>query len=228
VLEFDPFHLAAINFLNLVGLIIGVFISCIYTLVRKDIRFIWIVGFTFLLIFHVCMFFLFNPEINSGYFYIPLFLQGLGVGFLMVPIILFAISSVPKSMGVSASALALFARFFGFCANIAIINYLELYSKSKHFNTFQTNLSKTNPLVKQTLGKLKHNLLSRNLNVNNANKGAHKILVDHVNEQNHLRFGMDYYEWMAWTLVFTLLLIALFPRLNRTVIYLKSKLLTPA
>lgn len=228
VLELDPIHISYLNLFNLLGLVAGVFVSCIYTIQNKDIRFIWISGFSFLLFFHFTMLFLFNPDANEYYFYIPLFLQGLGVGFLMVPIILFSISSVPKNLSSSAASIALAVRFLGFCSYVALINFFELYGKSKHFNTFQDNITYANPVVRQIISHQNQTLLSHGLNQNYANKGARKIIVERMSEQNHLRFALDYYEMMVALLLLTILLIALFPRLNRTVIYLKSKVITPA
>ncbi len=58
------------------------------------------------------------------------------------------------------------------------------------------------------------------------------LLVFHVHMfflfDGQLRFAMDYYEWMAVLLVAILLLIAVFPYLNRTVVYLRSRRLSPA
>jgi hypothetical protein len=39
---------------------------------------------------------------------------------------------------------------------------------------------------------------------------------------------MDYYEMMAVMLIGTILVIAIFPSLNKTVVYLRSRRLTPA
>jgi MFS transporter, DHA2 family, multidrug resistance protein len=59
-------------------------------------------------------------------------------------------------------------------------------------------------------------------------KATNKLLISSLNGQTHIRFAMDYYEIMSWLLVATLLMIALFPRLNKTVAYLKSRRLSPS
>jgi hypothetical protein len=61
-----------------------------------------------------------------------------------------------------------------------------------------------------------------------AVKAANKLLVGRMNVQDHVRFAMDYYEMMVWLLAASLLLIFLFPYLNRTALYLKSRRLSPA
>src|SRR3954467_14929779 len=127
VLRFDPIHVSYINLLNLGGLVMGVVIACCMTLQKKRIRYIWLPGFLLLLAFHVSMFFLLDVQADEHHYFIPLFVQGLGVGLIMVPTIVYTISSVPISLGASASAFCLAVRYLGFCVSIGIINYFELF-----------------------------------------------------------------------------------------------------
>ncbi|MBS1652097.1 MAG: beta-carotene 15,15'-monooxygenase [Bacteroidetes bacterium] len=228
VLKFDPMHVSYINLFNLSGIVLGVIISCSIVLQRKPIRYVWIPGFLILFIFYISMFYLFDIYANEFNYFLPLFLHGLGVGMIMVPTIIFSISSVAVKLGPSASALGLVVRYLGFCVSIAIMNYFELYEKSRHYNAFQDKLTVIDPAVK-------HNLITNSIHLSNKGfvalkpaKASGKLLINSLNMQNHLRFAMDYFEIMAWLLLFTLLLVAMFPYLNRTAMYLKSKVLSPA
>ena len=118
VLGFDPIHLSYINLLNIAGLVGGVIISCCLLLQKRPIQYIWLPGFALLLVFHVSMFFLFNTQANAGNYLLPLFIQGLGVGMIMVPTIVYTIAAVPVAIGPSAAAASLTIRYFGFCASI--------------------------------------------------------------------------------------------------------------
>lgn len=228
VLKFDPIHVSYMNSLNLLGIISGVIISCCMVLQKKRIRYIWLPGFMLLLIFHCVMFFLFDIQADEKNYFIPLFIQGFGVGIIMVPTIIYAISSVPVSLGPSASAICLAARYFGFAVSIAFINYFELFEKSRHYNAFQDHLTLTNPVVSHVLNKNVQQLLHRGIIHSQSLKASDKLLINAVNGQSQIRFGMDYYELMSWLLAGTLLLIALFPYLNKTVVYLRSRVLAPA
>jgi len=227
VLKFDPRHISYINLINIAGLTTGVIISCCLILQKKKIRYIWLWGFSMLLVFHVMMFFLFNIQANENVFFTPLFIQGLGTGLLMTPIIVFAISSVPASIGHSAASFCLIVRYVGFCSSIAIINYFELYQKSRHFNAFQDHITSTDPAVRQTLATRTSHLLSLGMSHGKAVTESNKLLVGAINEQTTIRFAMDYYEMMSCLLIATVFFIALFPYLNRTIINLKSKRLAP-
>ncbi|MDW9381477.1 beta-carotene 15,15'-monooxygenase [Chryseobacterium sp. JV558] len=227
-LHLDPFHISYINIFNLAGLVAGVIIACCMVLQKKNIRYIWGSGFLMLLIFHGLMYYSFDVQADEFNYYIPLFLQGLGVGLIMVPTIIFIISSVPAIIGPSAAATALAVRYLGFCISIALINFFELFEKSRHYNAFQDHLSAVDPAVKNFLHQQTAKLISRGMPEEKAVKAANKLLVGRMNVQNHVRFAMDYYEMMVWLLVASLLLIFLFPYLNRTALYLKSRRLSPA
>jgi hypothetical protein len=228
VLRFDPMHISYINLINIAGLVTGVIMGCCLILQKKSIRLIWFLGFSLLLAFHVVMFFLFDTEANEDNFFTPLFLQGLGVGLLMVPTIVYALSAVPMAVGASASAFCLAVRYLGFCISIAIINYAELWEKGRHYSAFQDHLTKLDPAVKQMLSKGSSHLLAKGLQQSQALKATNKLLVSSLNGQTQIRFAMDYYEVMSWLLIATLLMIVVFPHLNKTVAYLKSRRLSPS
>lgn len=228
VLRFDPIHVSYINLFNLAGLVAGVFIACCMILQKKRIRYIWLPGFLLLLAFHIRMFFLFDVQADEYRYFIPLLVQGLGVGLIMVPTIVYTIASVPVSLGPSAAAVCLAVRYLGFCISTGIINYFELFGKSSHYNAFQDHLSKIDPMVRPYLHQQAARLAARGLPQGRSAKAAHKLLTGSVNGQGQLRFAMDYYELMSWLIVATLLLIALFPYLNRTTAYLRSRRLSPA
>ena len=228
VLRFDPIHVSYMNLFNLAGLIIGVIISCAMLLQHKPIRYVWIPGFLLLLIFHASMFYLFDIYADEFNYFIPLFIQGLGVGMIMVPSIIYAISSVSAGLGPSAAAICLVVRYLGFCVSIAIMNYFELYEKSRHYNAFQDKLTILDPMVKHTMNSNLDHLTDRGLMAVKPAKASAKLLVNSMNAQNHLRYAMDYYELMSFLLAGTILVIAMFPYLNKTVIYLRSRVLSPA
>ncbi|WP_348799092.1 beta-carotene 15,15'-monooxygenase [Flavobacterium adhaerens] len=225
---FDPMHISYINLFNLFGLIIGVTIACAMILQKRRIRSIWIPGFLLLLAFHFSMYFLFDIQGDEFNYFIPLFIQGLGVGLIMVPTIVYTISSVTLALGPSAAAICLAIRYLGFCVSIALINFFTLFGKSSHYNAFQDHLTSTDPMSRLFLQKQVANLTHKGMTHGKAVKAAYKTLVNKVNTQGQLRFAMDYYEMMAWLIIATILFIALTPYLNRTMLYLKSRRLSPA
>lgn len=224
ILRFDPKHVSYINLFNLAGLITGVIIACCMILQKKRIRYIWLPGFILLLAFHSTMFFQLSSQANEHNYFLPLLIHGLGVGMIMVPTIVYTISSVHISMGPSAAGVCLAIRYLGFCASIGIINYFDCTRRSNHYNTFREHLSKLDLTVKQTLLTQSHQLMARGMSPGAATRASNKLLAAGINRQAQLRFAMDYYELISWLCIGMLLLIVLFPYLNKTVVYLRKGL----
>lgn len=227
VLKLDPIHIGYITIFNIAGIIAGVLISCVFVLQHRPIRLLWIYGFSLLLVYHVWMIFLFVPQANENEFYIPLIIQGFGVGTLMTPTIIYMINSVPEKLSASAAGICLFIRCLGFYVSVAMINYFDLFSKSKHYNTFQYQVSKENPLLDQTIARQKLLLLDHGANPDLTEKMTNKLLVHSLNIQGHIRFAIDYYELISCMLVLTIILVALFPYINKTIMTLKKGLPSP-
>ena len=222
VLGLDPMHISYINLFNILGIILGVITSCIMVLQKRPIRLVWVYGFLLLLGYHITMFYLLNTQANENAFYLPLIIQGLGVGMLMTPTIIFMISATPVRLGPTAAGVCLFVRCFGFYASIPLMNYFELFSKSKHFNTFQNQLTYLNPVTEGALATNGQNLIDHGVHAGKALKISQKLLVRSVDVQGQIRYAMDYYEMISWLLLFTVILVALLPYISRTVVYLRS------
>ena len=228
VMGMDPIHIAYILLANIAGIVFSVLISSRLILMKRPMRLVWIYGFALMLIFHIWMWFLFSSEAEASTYVIPLIVQGMGAGMLMTPIIIYTISSVPAHLGSTASATGVFFRFTGFCSSIAIINYFQLYNKSNHYNRFQDQLSLLNAGVTDRLMLYAKGLTGKGVAPEQAAKIARGLLNRSVDVQAQIRSMMDYYFLISCLLVVVLLVIALFPYLNRTRIDLKSNQPAPA
>ncbi|QJD97668.1 MFS transporter [Mucilaginibacter robiniae] len=209
------------NLFNIAGIIFGVIISCSMLLQQRPIRLIWIYGFVSLLIFHTWMYFLFGMQGEPSTYFIPLFLHGLGVGLLISPTIIFMVSAVPVQMVDTAAGICLFVRCFGFYASIAFINYFDLLNKGMHMNALKEQITAVNPFVKQTIIKQSKNLIAHGVLKRQAAGAANRLLTKQLTIHAQLSSAMDYFVLITWLLIFTLLIIALFPYINRTVVRFK-------
>jgi hypothetical protein len=140
----------------------------------------------------------------------------------MAPIIVFMVSSVPAKLGTMASATGVFFRFTGFCSSIALINYFQLYRQSEHYNRFLDNITDANPLVVQKMTAYRQLLVSKGMAPANATRVANGLLNRSVAVQTQLRFAMDYYQMISWLILITILLIALYPYINRTIVNVRG------
>jgi DHA2 family multidrug resistance protein len=227
-LGMDPIHIAEIMLVNIAGIILSVIVSSRLIVTKKPMRLIWISGFLLLLVFHVWMSFLFSTQANAQSFIIPLIIQGMGAGMLMAPIIVFMVSSVPSALGGSASGMGVFFRFLGFSGSIALTNYFQLYRKSEHYNRFQDQLTSVNTMANERLNGYKQLMISRGVPGDQAGKIASGLLNRSVDAQAQLRFAMDYYQIISWLILITILLIALVPYINQTIVNVRSNQPAPA
>lgn len=228
VLKFDPRHISYFNVFNLIGLVLGVTIACTLLLKKRNIRFIWGAGFLFLFAFHIAMYFLFNIAVNERYFFAPLFAQGMGVGLIMVPTIIYSIASVDIKLGPSAAAFCLAMRYLGFTISMGLVNFFSLYRKQQHHNRFQDNITASNHTVLAEISKYTDKLSSRGMLDSMTAKVANKLMLTDVDRQASLRYAMDYYEMMIWITLLMIVLVICTPYINKTMVFLKSKTLAPA
>jgi MFS transporter, DHA2 family, multidrug resistance protein len=221
-LGLDPIHAGFLMLYNIAGIIISVIIASRLILIKLETRLIFILGFLILLAFHIWMSLLFTTQVDTDDLALPLVLQGMGAGMLMVPIILFLVSSAPESFGNTGSAVGIFTRFLGFSSSIALINFFQLYGIQDHLNRFQEQISPLNPEVLQRLTDYKRALINRGTAPDQAIKIANGLLNKSMTAQAHLKFSVDYYHWISWLLVATILVIALFPSTTRTTLEIKN------
>lgn len=222
VLGLDPMHTGILLLCNIAGIILAVFIASRLVLQKIETRLIFIIGFIILLIFQVWMSNLFTTQVDPSELVIPLILQGMGAGMLMVPIILFLVSSAPPSYGNTGSAVGIFMRFLGFSSSIALINYFQLYGQQDHLNRFQERLGANDLLSIQRMADLKAALVSRGMIPDQAGKAAAGLLNKSMIVQAQLKFSVDYYHWVSWLIAGTILVIALFPSVSKTTIAVKN------
>jgi DHA2 family multidrug resistance protein len=222
VLGMDPIHIGYLMVANIAGIVFSVLISSRLIILKRPIRLIWMYGFFMLLVFHVWMWFLFSTQADYQTFIIPLVLQGMGAGMLMAPIIVFMISSVPPALAGSASAMGVFFRFTGFCSSIAVINYFQLQHKAIHVNRFQDQLSGIDGLASDRLLSYTRALTAKGVAPEQAARIARGLLARTIDSQATLRSAMDYYLFISIILIIVILLIALFPYLNKTRINVMS------
>ncbi|WP_342646436.1 hypothetical protein [Mucilaginibacter sp. CSA2-8R] len=139
----------------------------------------------------------------------------------MTPIIVFIVSSVPLQLGGAASATGVFFRFTGFCTSIALVNYFSLSGQSEHVTRFRQTITDLNPAVTQKLNGYRQLLISRGMAPDQAGKVVNGLLSRSVHAQAQMRYAMDYDQLVSCLILVVILLIALYPYINRTVVNLK-------
>lgn len=196
VLMVDPLNLTPVWTANIAGIITGMLVASRLVLNQTDTRWILGSGFLSLLLFHVCMYFLFSSQANTSQFLLPMWIQGYGTGALFVPIVMYVVASVPAAMAGTVSFIGIAARYTGFCGSIAFANYFQLYGKSVHYNKFREQFTGINPIREEVVGQFRQHFLAGGKDMATAQQLAEGAARRMLQEQTGLRTSMDYYAWM--------------------------------
>lgn len=228
VLGMDPAQLNRIMVLNMLGAVAGVFISSRMLLALHHIRRILFTGFTVLFAFHGCMYFLFSQNAAAASFLIPLFLQGLGAGMLITPIVLFTVSAVPQHLTNSAAMTGMAFRFLGTCISTGVVSYFQLSLVKQHYEQTMQDVTLAQSNTADRLLLYKNALASHGMEAEQAGKAAYGLLNKAGTTVSYTRFAMDYYWGICAMIIATLLLVMLSPVINKTWIQAKRKLPLPS
>ena len=223
VLRFDAWHIAALQVATLAGIALAMSVTVRFVLVNYPLRPIWLVGFGWLLAYHVWMYFLFGPGQGPGRFVGLLFVQGLGVGTLMVPITVFTLSALPATISLSGSYTAVTVRFLGFITSIGLVNFFQLYWRTDNLNRFAQEALPGASQLTARLQAYQQTLLSRGLPLEAAQRTAVRLLTGSFETQSQLRYAMSYYGLVSVGLVVLLLLMVILPPVHQKVLSFRQR-----
>lgn len=222
VLGMDPTHIGYVMISNIAGIALAAVISLKMLLRKVHMRIILLCGFTLMLLYHVQMCFMFQGQVDGRDFLLPLFVQGMGEGMLMVPVILFMVAAAPRVHMTSASGLGIFTRFLGFGTSIAMINFFSLWHQNLHLQRFQDSLSSLDENAVARLNAYKTAVVARGAIADQAGNIANGLLFKSESAQAQLRYAMDYYQFLSGLILAVILLIALLPSINKTIVAIRG------
>lgn len=225
ILRLDPIHLIPFWGINIAGIVLGMTISVRFVLLKTEAKRLWITGFASLLIFHLLMYFLFSANVEEKQLYLPLFIQGFGTGWLMIPLVVFMASAAPLSMVGATPFLGVASRFLGLSIGIAIANYFQLYYKSIHFNDFRQYVTALNPLYIEKMSDLQSGIAYSGNSVGNTQGTAAGLLNKSIANQVFLRSAMDYYSLMILMISAIIILILFLPGVKQVLLVFRSKIM---
>ena len=210
ILGMDPRHVSYMYLINLLGIVVGVAYSCVHLISKRPIFMVWIIGFSSLFCYH----FLMNQRMfyygNETSYFLPMLLHGIGIGLIMVPTILYCISSVSFYMAPSAAAFCLFVRYLGYSVSGVLVNYFTLYNTSTHKDRFLDYFQRANPMYVERFATLKTKLLKNGYNQATIDTVTQSVLNKELNKYVLLRSVMDYYTLMMYVSLAVLAFLIVF------------------
>lgn len=222
VLGMDTFNVYQLSLYNLLGIVAGTFASG-YLVVRKfNMKAIWLAGFLLMLVFYGGMAFRFSTNADAGGYIMLLIVQGMGQGFLMTPIVLFIISSVPHQISTSASSAGIFVRFTTFSLSIALISYTQLAFTKLHANRLSHQLTGQDGAYVERIRQTARIVQYQGVLPDKASAVAAAMVNRDMQKEVFVEFAVNYYQWTAAFIIFIILLILLQPSFKWLVINVKG------
>ncbi|MEN2399840.1 MFS transporter [Flavobacterium sp. MC2016-06] len=221
--NWDPSRVAGVQYINGLGNVIGLILGAFFLMKSISTKYIFIIGFSLIALFHFWFTFLFVPDIALSDIIIPYTLQGIGVGILFVPLILFTTSSVPSKMAVSSGIVGVSGRFWGSTIGFCIMQNAVLFLNKKHFLKLSQFVTDSSAETQETITKTSQSFMAKGYSLDESNALALKKVFSTVSKQATLLTNMEIYTTVGYGLLVLIVLIALNQHIKQTVNVVKSK-----
>lgn len=147
VWNWEPLQVAQVQWLNIFGVIVGVIFSAVALTKHTHIRHLFVLGFGMLAAEHLWFTFLFVPDVSLQQIAIPYIIQGVSVGIIFVPLVMYVVSSVPAYLSSFAGTIGVTGRFWGATLGFSIMQNAQIYLQRQHYNKLQQYV---NPAIAET------------------------------------------------------------------------------
>lgn len=219
----EPLRIAHIQYLNALGNVIGILIASLLMARLVAARYIFIIGFSLMAIHHLWFTFMFVPDVSFLAICIPYMLQGVAVGTLFVPLVLFTVSSVPSTLAPYAGAVGVAGRFWGSTIGFCIMQNAQVFFEQNHRLKFNQFIVQESDQRGQQLQYLQESFLFKGFSADESWQLAVKKLSEQVNKQAMLLSNMEIYTIVGWVMVVLVLLLLLNRHLRQTFDLFRNK-----
>jgi len=127
-----------------------------------------------------------SPDSSEGDFYLPFILRGVGLAFMMSPILSLAVSGLEGKDMTQAVGLANMIRQLGGSVGIALINVFLSNKNAEVRGSMVSYVSQYNPAAQDRLAAFTQNFLSKGYSLEDAETLAYKSLEGAVYKQQAL------------------------------------------
>ncbi len=223
--KLDVYNHSYLMLVNCVGIVLGSLLGARYILAGMRIRIIWLIGFGSLLAYHLFAISVLSYQATTKELIMPLFLCGFGNGILIISIVIFYVTSVPPSIGFSASVSGVAYRSCTFTASMALTSMMGLRFQKIHHQSFSAGVTKTNLVAMDRISAYAHSLSNHGASLQQSNAGAMQQLGKVVAYQENLLFIKDYYLYMSFLLGVVMMLIVTIPHFTYPIKKIKSRII---
>ena len=193
-----PRGLASFIFMPLVGYLTG----------KVDSR--KLLGFGFLATaFAMYRISLFSLGVGSSSFWLPLTVQGAGLGLIFVPLTTVTNDPIPRERMGNATSIFNLMRNIGASVGIAMVETMQVRKAQMHINILDEHVNPANPLARQTIDGLRALFMSQGKDAVTATHDAYAAVWAMVQQQAAMLAYNDAFRFLALMFVVMLPLIFL-------------------
>ncbi|KDN53922.1 MFS transporter [Flavobacterium seoulense] len=222
--NWDPSRVAAVQYINGLGNVIGLVLSAVFLMKAMPTKYIFMLGFSLIAVYHFWFTFLFVPDIALTDILIPYVLQGIGVGLLFVPLVLFTTSSVPQKMAATSGIVAVSGRFWGSTIGFCVMQNAVVFLQKKHFLKFSQFLTANSFETQDAISKTAQSFMDKGYSLDNVNTLALKKTLSNITKQATLLSDMEIYTTVGYGLLVLIIFIGFNQHLKQSFNLFKSKL----
>ncbi|PWB22292.1 MFS transporter [Flavobacterium sp. HTF] len=221
--NWEPSRVATVQYINGLGNVIGLILAAIFLMKSMTTKYIFMIGFFLLAVYHFWFTFLFVPDIALSDIIVPYVLQGIAVGILFVPLVLFTVSAVPEKMMTSSGIVGVSGRFWGSTIGFCIMQNTLSFLNKKHFLKLSQFVTDNSAETQETIAKTTQSFMAKGYSADNANTLALKKIFGSIAKQSSLLSNMEIFTVTGYCLLILVVLIAFNQHLRQTMNLVKSK-----
>ncbi|WP_286912960.1 MFS transporter [Flavobacterium sp. UBA4197] len=202
VWNWEPSRVAHVQYLNVLGNITGLVLAGVFLAKAVAMRYIFMLGFLIFAIYHLWFTFLFVPDVALMDIMIPYILQGVAVGILFVPLVLFTVSSVPAHYAPFSGTIGVTGRFWGSTVGFCIMQNAQVLLQNTHFTKLRRFVVPESPETQARMEKFAQGFIAKGYTVDEAHKLSVQQIVNTVSRQAVLLSDMEIFTVVGYALLF--------------------------
>ncbi len=222
VLGNDPLNTIPVWIAVISGTVLSMFVTSRFVLMGFNLIRTIIAGFGMMALYYTYMLAFVSVQGETRDFILPMFIYGAATGVLFVPIVSFTASAAPPKIAVNASLVGILARFVGFTASLAFSNELQLFTKSAVREKVRETVTETNQQLPVTLLDIQNQYMIAGNDMYTAKGASTSQFNTIMREQILARATRDYYDWMLLGLVGVIVILLLFPGIQRVILRIRK------
>lgn len=224
VWDWEPSRIANLQYFNVAGDFIGIIIAGILMSKRFPTRYIFVIGFTLMAISHFWFTFLFVPDVSFYSISLPYVLQGIAVGILFVPLVLFVVSSVPSHFAPYAGTMGASGRFWGNTIGFSLMQNIQVILQQNHITKLQQSVIAESPEIQNRIAQATQSFVSKGFMPDQAYVLAMKQLSGVLKKQAILLSNMEIFTFMGFGLLVVVFLLLINRHLRQSFDIFKNRI----